>query len=301
MHANLMLSTGTLIGFLLTLVRVAGVFVFVPLPGMTAILSPARVILTLGVTIALFPLWPQITAEPSAGQLTLWIFLEAILGLGIGLAVAFVTEAFTLSAQIMGLQAGYAFASTFDPNTQADSTVLVIFAQLTAGMIFFASGLDREVIRIFARSLETYPAGSFVLSRAATEQIMAHGVHDVLHRAPIGATDGGGPDHDRYFSGFARPRQRSASTGYDCLPRKDDRRTCFAGVAHAAHAGAVPRDGQPQFRGGAPFDCSLTIWRTKTKRQSSQHSGASTKRAKREIFRRPVCSSAPCNSWRSWL
>jgi flagellar biosynthesis protein FliR len=175
MRGDLILATGILIGFLLTLVRIAGIFIFVPLPGMTGILTPARVILTVSVTIALFPLWPQVATEPSASQLTLWILLEAALGLGIGLAVAFVTEAFTLTAQIMGLQAGYAFASTFDPNTQADSTVLVILAQLTAGMIFFASGLDREVVRIFARSLETYPAGSFVLSRGPVEQIVAIG------------------------------------------------------------------------------------------------------------------------------
>jgi flagellar biosynthesis protein FliR len=175
MRGDLILSTGTLIGFLLTLVRIGGILVFVPLPGMTAVLSPARVIMTLGLSIALFPLWPQVAAEPSASQLTLWILSEAALGLGIGLAVAFVTEAFTFAAQIMGLQAGYAFASTFDPNTQADSTVLVIFAQLAAGMMFFASGLDREVIRVFARSLETYPAGSFVLSHGPAEEILAIG------------------------------------------------------------------------------------------------------------------------------
>ena len=42
-------------------------------------------------------------------------------------------------------------------------------------MLFFATGLDRAVIRVFARSLETYPAGSFVLTRGGAMQVLAAG------------------------------------------------------------------------------------------------------------------------------
>jgi flagellar biosynthetic protein FliR len=76
---------------------------------------------------------------------------------------------------MMGLQAGYGFATTIDPNTQADSTVLVIFAQLAAGLLFFATGIDREVLRAFARSLETWPAGTFVLTRGVAQQVLFAG------------------------------------------------------------------------------------------------------------------------------
>ena len=38
-----------------------------------------------------------------------------------GCRSAIVLEAFTLAAQVLGLQAGYAYASTIDPNTEADS------------------------------------------------------------------------------------------------------------------------------------------------------------------------------------
>ena len=62
MGGDLVLSTATLLGFLLTLARVAGVFVFVPMPGIGAVINPARVILAFGITVALFPLWPHITA-----------------------------------------------------------------------------------------------------------------------------------------------------------------------------------------------------------------------------------------------
>jgi flagellar biosynthetic protein FliR len=75
----------------------------------------------------------------------------------------------------MGMQAGYAFAAAVDPNTQADSTVLVVLSQVTAGLLFFALGLDHQVIRILARSLETHPAGSFTLSRGAGEQMLLIG------------------------------------------------------------------------------------------------------------------------------
>lgn len=175
MGGDLVLSTATLMGFLLTLARVAGVFVFVPMPGMTSVVNPARVILAMSITIALFPQWPRIAAYPSAGQLAMWLLVEAALGVGIGLAVGFVTECFGVAAQVMGLHVGFAFASTIDPNTQADSTVLVTFSQVAAGLLFFATGLDRDVLRVFARSLELCPAGTFVLTRGAATQVLSAG------------------------------------------------------------------------------------------------------------------------------
>ena len=92
-----------------------------------------------------------------------------------GVAVAVLNEAFLMAGQIIGLQAGYAYASTVDPATQADSGILVVFAQLIAGLLFFALGLDREVIRAFARSLDAFPAGSFVMTPASAEKILRLG------------------------------------------------------------------------------------------------------------------------------
>jgi flagellar biosynthesis protein FliR len=175
MRGELVLSISTLLGFLLTLIRVGGVFIFVPIPGINSVLSPARVILTLGVTISLFSQWPQIADIPSAGLFLLWMMVEAGLGLGIGLTVAFVSESLGVGAQMMGLPAGFGFATTIDPNTQADSTVLVIFSQLTAGLLFFATGIDRDIIYVFARSLQNWPAGTFTLTRGAAEQVISLG------------------------------------------------------------------------------------------------------------------------------
>jgi flagellar biosynthetic protein FliR len=170
-----LLSTSNVMGFLLTLVRLSGVFVFVPLPGLKNVVDPARVLLILGLSLALFPVWPHPDAGVNAGLFAAWLFSEAALGIGIGLAVSFAVEAFAVGAQMIGLQAGYSFASTIDPATQADSTVLVVFAQTAAAALFFATGLDRDVVRIFARSLETCPPGTFTLSRGAVETVVRAG------------------------------------------------------------------------------------------------------------------------------
>lgn len=175
MPADLQISTGTVLGFLLTLARIAGVFVLVPLPGLKNTFELPRIIIALAVTLSLFPQWPRVAPDTSPALLALWLMSEAALGTGIGLAVGFATEALTTGGQIMGLQAGYAYASTIDPSTQADSGILVVFSQLSAGLLFFALGLDREVLRIFARSLETCPPGSFTLTRPAAEHILSLG------------------------------------------------------------------------------------------------------------------------------
>ncbi len=167
MPVNVSLSLGTLYGFVLVLARISGALVFVPMPGMKSVADPARAAFALGFSVALMPLWPIIPPPYGAARLAGWAVAEAAVGMSIGVAVAIVMEAFTLGAQVLALQAGYAFATTIDPNTEADSGVLLVFAQLVSGMLFFALGLDREVLRLFAESLVKAPPGVYRLGPEA--------------------------------------------------------------------------------------------------------------------------------------
>lgn len=166
------LPIGTVFAFLMVLARVSGAFIFVPMPGMSGSSQPVRVVLALSLTIALFPLWPAPPAVPSVGLLLQWLIVEAAVGLSIGLVVGFISEAFGLFGQMVGLHSGHSFASTVDPNTEADSGIFVVLAQSVAGLLFFATGLHREVIRIFAHSLETQPPGVYALSAGAGDTMI---------------------------------------------------------------------------------------------------------------------------------
>jgi flagellar biosynthetic protein FliR len=173
MPANLTLSAGTLYAFLLVLARVGGALIFVPLPGVKGAPEPVRLALALGFTVALFGQWPQVDAAAvNPALLVGWVLADAAVGIAIGVSIAVIMEAFTLAAQVLGLQAGYSFASTIDPTTDADSGVLLVVAQLIAGMLFFAMGLDRQVLKLFAQSLASVPPGTYVFGRASAEQLI---------------------------------------------------------------------------------------------------------------------------------
>ncbi len=172
MPANLTLSAATLFAFLLVLARVSGALAFVPMPGFSAAPGPAKIAFALGFTLALFAQWPTVEPTVNAATLAGWAAAEASIGIAIGVSVAIVLEAFTLAAQVLGLQAGYAYAQTIDPNTQADSGILLVLAQLVGGMFFFAMGLDRQILRLFALSLEKVPAGTWVFGRSSAETLI---------------------------------------------------------------------------------------------------------------------------------
>jgi flagellar biosynthetic protein FliR len=177
MGAQLTISVATLYGFLLVLTRVSATFVFVPLPQLRNSSTSARVVLSLAVTAALQPAWQPTPVSLDGGLVELWTLLERMaaeagFGVAIGLVVALLTESFTLAMQILGIHAGYGYASTIDPNTEADSGVLVVLAQLSAWMLFLAFGMERHVIRALARSLERYPAGVFVISPEARSAVL---------------------------------------------------------------------------------------------------------------------------------
>jgi flagellar biosynthesis protein FliR len=173
MHADLTISLSALVAFALVLARIAGAFVFVPLPVKDAGPGIARVVLSLATSIALFPEWPRIDAvNVSLGLFAAWLISEAALGVSIGLAVSFISEALTFGAHVLALQAGFGYASIIDPTTQADSDVLPVMAQLLAALFFFTMGLHRLVIWAFAYSLTRYPPGVFVVTGDMAETVV---------------------------------------------------------------------------------------------------------------------------------
>jgi flagellar biosynthetic protein FliR len=179
MHATnltLTLPLGTLTAFLLVLARVAGLIAFLPLGAWRSAPAPVRAGLALALTLALCPVWPALpNAIPSATELAAAAFAEAGVGVCTALAVSLLMEGFQIAMQVVGLQAGYGYALTIDPNSQADANVLQIVFTLATGWLLLALGFDRELIRLLAASFERFPAGAWAPSEAGLEAILSLG------------------------------------------------------------------------------------------------------------------------------
>ena len=143
-----------LLGFIGCLARTGGLLLFVPIPGLRNAPAAPRILLALAITMCLSPVWP---AAPRGTMSTLsiagWAAAQAATGLGAGLAVSLLMEGLLLAAQVLGLQAGFSYASTIDPMSQADSGILQVWMQLFGGFLLFATGMDRHIIRAFAAGL----------------------------------------------------------------------------------------------------------------------------------------------------
>jgi flagellar biosynthetic protein FliR len=173
MHGDLIIPISTLLGFLLVLTRLSCIFIFVNIPGQQTGYTGPRALFCLALTIALAPQWPSLQAsDAQPAILAMWLASEAALGLTVGLAINLIGEAFVFGAQVLSLQAGFGYVSIVDPSTQADSGILVVVAQLLAGLLFFAFGLDREVLRALAASLISYPPGAFSLTRPIADEML---------------------------------------------------------------------------------------------------------------------------------
>jgi flagellar biosynthetic protein FliR len=173
MHADGLFSYATLFGFLFTLARVSCVFAFLPLAAFRGAADTPKVFLSLGFTMILWPEWRgPVATDAGIGRIVAGLAGEAALGFAIGLALAIVLEVFQIAAQVVSIQAGFGFASTIDPSSGADSTVLLSLAQMTAGLLFFATGADRLLVRALADSLRLCPPESFILKKNWAEALI---------------------------------------------------------------------------------------------------------------------------------
>jgi len=103
------------------------------------------------------------------------VVAELAVGLVIGLGVAFLLEGFQVAGQAIGLQAGFSYASTVDPSTQADTAVLQTILELFTGILFFASGLDLQLIKLLTMGMDTLPTAGAVFKAFNAAAIIRFG------------------------------------------------------------------------------------------------------------------------------
>ncbi len=173
MHIDSLFTYATLFGFLFTLARISCVFAFLPLGAFRAAPEAAKIVLALAFTMILWPEWKgAVGGSATIGRILAGVAGEAALGLAIGMALSIVLEVFQMAAQVVSLQAGFGFASTIDPSSGADSTVLLTLSQITAGLLFFATGADRMLVKALADSLRLCPPESFAINRGWGEALV---------------------------------------------------------------------------------------------------------------------------------
>jgi flagellar biosynthetic protein FliR len=174
-------SLPVVLGFLTVLARMAALFTFFPIPGSKSAVDLARIVFSLSMTVAMSPFWPLVPeAAATPGGLLVLVAREAAIGLAIGLVVQMTGEALTTGAQLAAAQAGYSYATSVDPSSDADSGLLPILAQLMGGLLFFAFGLDRHLIAVLARSLETLPPGLSAINGQAAGEFLIRLLSEVF-------------------------------------------------------------------------------------------------------------------------
>ncbi len=152
--------------------RVAGLMIFCPFLGSAVIPVRLKAVITLLLTLLMFPLHGPIQLNVDLWHWAGLALFEAVIGIVLGLAANFMLEAAILAGQILGVQMGYSLATLFDPQTKADTPVLAEFHRLAALLIFLRLDVHHWLLRALARSFSYLPASSGPLNLAVTEGLL---------------------------------------------------------------------------------------------------------------------------------
>lgn len=121
---------------------------------------PIRVRLAIGlaITMAIAPMLPPVPGLQPGSWAGLAVFIEQILiGTGIGFAMRVMFSAVDIAGEIIGLQMGLSFATFFDPQSDAQTSVIAEFIGLLTTLIFLALNGHLLMIDVLARSFEVLP------------------------------------------------------------------------------------------------------------------------------------------------
>jgi flagellar biosynthesis protein FliR len=148
-----------LMGYILVLCRVGGLFVLAPIFSGRLIPAHAKLIVAGAISFAMMPLVTHGAKIPTDAAIVPLIMKELLVGLGIALALGVVAAGIASAASVLDTMIGFSFAQLVDPLTQVQSAVVGQLYSLFSVLVFLMIGGDHLMIQGIAASYRLVPLG----------------------------------------------------------------------------------------------------------------------------------------------
>lgn len=140
--------------------RVSGLVIFAPFWGSMVIPPRVKIVLIIALTALLYPAYSPQLSTISLARWPAVVASETLVGIAIGVSTNLVFEAAQLTGQVLSVQIGHSLVNILDPNTEVDTTVMTVFHQTIAMLIFLELNVHHWILRAVAKSFEYLPPGS---------------------------------------------------------------------------------------------------------------------------------------------
>jgi flagellar biosynthetic protein FliR len=152
--------------FTLVLGRMAGLFSAIPLFGGKMVPARIKVATVFAMTLVFFPMVRAKLPLLPADSISLGLLMvrEAMIGLTLALLSQVIFSAVEFCGQIIGIQMGFSAAAQFDPTMGTQVSIMSVFQNLLAVLLFMALGMHHVFIRAIVESYTVVPVGAWHMS-----------------------------------------------------------------------------------------------------------------------------------------
>lgn len=169
--------------FLSILLRLSIVLFMLPFFNTTELPSVVKALTVVALSAMLFPFIKR-SIQPMPLELASIISViigELIYGIFFTVSMQAIFCAFQLAGELIGFEMGFGFAQAADPQSGARFSVVAVYAQMVATLIFFSINGHHVVLKILVESFKVLPVGSFTVdSRVFSKMLFISGTMFVL-------------------------------------------------------------------------------------------------------------------------
>lgn len=156
------LSDKNVLAFFLLFARMSGLMVFFPFFMQTQIPANIKVILSLFLTIFLYPLAKVAPAVDNNAFIVIGLLSEVLFGLICGLILQLVFAILMMAGEQIAFVMGFTMANVMDPTTGTNMPVIASFLNLLCILTFLALDGHHMVLIFMSKSLGFIPLGGFM-------------------------------------------------------------------------------------------------------------------------------------------
>tara|TARA_R110002110_G_scaffold33533_1_gene114790 strand:+ start:103148 stop:103936 length:789 start_codon:yes stop_codon:yes gene_type:complete len=168
--------TDLIINFMLPFIRIAALFMVMPIFGASLIPKRVKVILSLGVSFIVFVSLSDsvvsFTQSLTLFHLVLLIGQQILIGAAMGLIIHIIFQAFVIAGQISAMQMGLGFASMMDPQNGVSVPAVGQLYLMIVTLLYLSINGHLYAIQILVESFAVFPVTILNITSLPVEKLI---------------------------------------------------------------------------------------------------------------------------------